>query len=87
MQDRFESHAQSLVSPASDGFVITPDDNSDLPQATRAIYVGGAGTLCLCLQPDLPLRFVAVPAGSVLPLRAQRVMATGTTATDLVGLL
>lgn len=67
---------------------ITPNDSVELPAHTRAIYVGGAGTLIVDMSDDAAanITFLAVPAGTTLPLRVRRVHATGTTATSLVAL-
>lgn len=70
-------------------FAITPHDTNELALATRGIYVGGAGDITAVLLGDpLPteILFAAVPAGTVLPICAKLVKATGTTAADLVGL-
>jgi hypothetical protein len=54
---------------------------------TKGLYVGGAGNLNLLLAGDTaPVVFVGVAAGTVLPVRVAKVMATNTTATNLVGL-
>ncbi|MCE7028490.1 spike base protein, RCAP_Rcc01079 family [Jiella avicenniae] len=68
-------------------FPITPADGADLQYVTRAIYVGGAGDITIAQKYGLPnVTFVGVPAGTILPVRATRVLVTGTTATNLVGL-
>lgn len=73
--------------PAADAFAITPSDTVLFTNDTRGIYVGGAGNLTVLMQSGAVVLFTAVPAGTVLPIRAERVNATGTTATALVGLL
>jgi hypothetical protein len=83
--DRFDGHASGLDAPAAHGFEITPDDATDLPEITRAIYVGGGGTLVARLQSGAELIFAGVPSGSILPIRTVRVTTAGT-ATSLVGL-
>ena len=66
---------------------VTPNDGTDLPRGCRALYVGGAGTIVVMLDKDsASVTLVGVVAGSVLPIRAKRVFATGTTATGLVAL-
>ena len=87
MPDRFASHSSGLASPARDGFAITPSDDTDLAETVRALYVGVGGDLCLVLAGGAELVFANVAAGAVLPLRAARVKASGTTADALVGLI
>lgn len=75
---------------SSSGFAITPSDvtvfaDNALP---RGVYVGGDGNLTVLLEWDTAsITLVGVKAGSLLPIRPVRVLATGTTATNLVGLL
>lgn len=87
MTDTYATHASSLTAPAHDGFAITPSDGADLPDVTRALYVGGPGHVALMLQAGTTLTLSNVPSGSLLPLRVRRLLATGTTATAIVGLL
>ncbi|WP_417310546.1 spike base protein, RCAP_Rcc01079 family [Devosia sp.] len=87
MQDRYSSRAAGSDGPATHGFAITPDDGSDLAETTRAIYVGTAGDLVAVLTSGAELTFASVPSGSVLPVRADRIRATATSAGDLIGLV
>ena len=87
ISDPFASVTDTLISPARHAFAITPDDGAPLQKATKAIYVGGSGDLNLRLidgAEDVTLRNVA--AGSVLAVRVAAIKATGTSATDIVGL-
>jgi hypothetical protein len=86
-QDRFGDNPTGLDAPSMDGFAITPADGSDLTVITRAIYVGGGGDLTVVMRSGAKLTFSAVPQGTILPVRASRVMATATTATLLIGML
>ena len=87
MPDRFASQTTALNSPAMHGFAITPHDSADLPEVTRAIYAGGAGAIHLLLASGADITFSGLAGGTTLPVRALRVLATGTTATALVGLV
>lgn len=87
MPDRFATTHASLSGPASSGFTITPSDGSDLTETTRALYVGTAGNLAVQMLTGETLTLSGVPAGSFLPLRVNRVLATGTTAAAIVGLV
>lgn len=87
MQDRYENYATSFDGPANHGFAVTPNDATDLAEITRAVYVGGGGALAVVLNSSAELVLLNVAAGALLPLRARRVKATGTTATGIVGLV
>lgn len=67
-------------------FAITPDDSNALPKIAMGLWVGGAGNLTLKMQDGSTAVFTAVAAGTMLPVVATQIMATGTTATLLVGL-
>lgn len=63
---------------------ITPSDTA--PQTYRAIYVGGAGNVSVVTSGGDTATFTAPPVGSIIPVEVKQVLATGTTATLLVGL-
>ena len=83
MTDTFATHGAGLDSPASGGFAIT--NGTDFPATSRALYIGGAGNVVAVMKNGATLTFNAVPAGSVLPIRATQLTAA-TTATNVVGL-
>jgi hypothetical protein len=86
--DNFNDAADSLIAPARSVFVITSSDTASLPIATKAIYVGRGGDLVLRAVGDgAAVRFTNVANGAILPIRVAAVLATGTTASDLVGLI
>lgn len=77
----------AVGSPYISGSTITPSDVTILNPATRGIYVGTTGNLSVILANDtVATVFNNVAAGFVLPLRATKVKATGTTASNLVAL-
>ena len=67
---------------------ITPSDSTDVsPGVCSAIYVGVGGDVAIySLGSSTPVIFKNAVAGQILPLRARRVLATGTTATNLIAL-
>lgn len=67
--------------------VITPSDTVSLAAPARALYVGGAGNISIQPFVGTAVTLVGVPAGAILPVSVTRVNVTGTTATNLVGLL
>lgn len=86
MPDKFSQQTPQLNSPAATAFAITPSDGADLADSTRAIYVGVGGDVKVTTVGGDTVTFVGATAGSVLPIRAKKVFATGTTATNLVGM-
>ncbi|TPE48413.1 spike base protein, RCAP_Rcc01079 family [Amaricoccus solimangrovi] len=86
MTDLFKHHARGLSSPAENAVAIVPDDAADLATAPRALFVGQGGDLALTLLGGDTVTFGNVPAGSLLPVRAIRVRASGTTAARILGL-
>jgi len=65
---------------------ITPSDVTVI-ENTRGIYVGGAGNVAVKLaESPAAVNLVAVPVGTILPIQAIMVLATGTTATNLIAL-
>ena len=85
MSDRFKSHGNTLQSPPSGGAPITPDDQLTLSVATRALNVATTGDVALRTV-DGDTITLHIAAGSVFPIRAIKVLASGTTATGSVGL-
>jgi len=63
---------------------VTPSDT--VLQAYEGIYIGGAGNLTVIMESGQSALFTAPPVGTLLPIRVKQVMATGTTATAIVGL-
>jgi hypothetical protein len=71
---------------ANGAAVITKSDTANLPTGARQIWVGGAGDVKIDTISGDAVTFVAVPAGTLLPVQAKKVYSTGTTATNLVAL-
>lgn len=86
MSEKYQGRADDVTAPARGGFAIAPSDSTDLSTETRAIYVGSAGDLVAVLSSGSELSFVGLAGGTVLPVRARRVKATGTSAGYLLGL-
>ena len=72
------------TSSAEVALVITPHASTNMPE-TRGIYVGVGGDVVAIVNGSA-VTFKNVQSGSILPIRATRVNATSTTATDMVGL-
>ena len=78
----------NLTNPAQKAAAITPHDSDLLAGGVcRGIYVGGAGNLVVTLADDsASVTFTGVAAGTIYPICAKIVKATGTTATNLLAL-
>ena len=85
MSDDFKYSAEGLDSPANDAAAVTPG-TSQLSKMTRALYVGGAGNVNVTMVNGQTVLFSGVPAGTILPIRVDYVLATSTTATNIVAL-
>ena len=85
-QSDFSGRAQSVNGPARRILGIVPSDESDLPEGlARGLFVGGAGTVRM-VDDSGNVTDILSAAHQYHPLRARRIMATGTTATDIVAL-
>ncbi len=88
MSDPYTSVPDSLIAPARHAFQVTPQDNVDLSLPAKALYVGSAGDISLrAVGSSTPVLLRNVPNGSVLAIRVAEIRATGTTATDIIGLI
>jgi hypothetical protein len=81
------AHLSANATVSAHGAVaITPNDSTVIP-VTRAVYVGGAGDIAVRLPDnETPVTFVGVPAGIIFPIQVDKVLTTGTTATNLVAM-
>ncbi|NJC32818.1 hypothetical protein GGR88_000292 [Sphingomonas jejuensis] len=80
-------HADGVSAPATRVAAIVPSDAAPIGDAPKAIYVGQGGDIVLQgMGGGADVRLRQVPTGTILPVRARFVRATGTSATDLVAL-
>lgn len=84
MVDRYAGSGDDLLAPASHAAAVTPSDTTDLSFATKRIWVGGTGAVKVNTVGGETVTYTGVPAGAYLNVRATRVYATGTTATNIV---
>lgn len=75
------------TNPATDHAAVTKSDATKYDPPFRALYIGTTGDVAIKANPyGVAVTYKAVPAGTILPVNAHQVMATGTTAADIVGL-
>lgn len=71
--------------PATRGQAVTPSDSVSVGTC-RALWVGGAGNVAVTTVHGDTFTLVGVQAGTLIPVRANLVKSTGTTATSIVAL-
>lgn len=73
--------------PATKLRTVTPADATDLPGGTcRGLYVGTSGDIVLMAAGDQDAVIVPSVAVGILPVSTKRVLATGTTASNILAL-
>jgi hypothetical protein len=75
--------------PAINFLAVTPSDSNPIIQSgdkARALYVGTGGDVALENASGDAVIFVGVPSGAFMPVYTARVLATDTTASDIVAL-
>lgn len=81
----YDNYAK-MISPGQP-FLITPDDDNNLPYVTSGIAIGTAGTLAVQrldgTKVIIPANCLAV--GVVHPMRVKKVYSTDTTASEILG--
>ena len=87
ISDQFDDAMSGLNSPICGGFDITPDDGADIPTTTRAIMVSAGGDVAAVMKDGSSFTLPGLTPGVIYPVRVVRVMATGTTATGVKGLI
>ena len=87
-QDQYAQGSTDVESQARGAVAITPSDTVDLAPYAKALYIGVAGNvkvIPLTNADDAAVTFYNHPVG-YMPVQVRRVYATGTTATNIVGL-
>ena len=86
--DTLAQRGDTIDFPALRLRAITPNDTTELQFLPKALYVGTAGNLSLIAEEDaVAVTLTNVAAGSIVPVRAKIVRATGTTASGIVALI
>ncbi len=75
-----------MAQPTYTGFVaVTPSDTAKISK-TAGLWIGGAGSVAVLGVNSASVTFTNVAAGTLLPIAVTQVLATGTTATNIVAL-
>lgn len=85
-KDEFKNISAGVTFPISNGASVTPNDSDELEYVTRAIWIGGAGNLSVVTANGDTIVLKGVVAGSLIPIRVVKVLASETTASDIVAL-
>lgn len=64
---------------------ITPSDGANLERVVFGIYIGTGGNLRVTTQGGDDVIYYNVQDGTYLPISAQKVWSTSTTATNIIG--
>ena len=87
MTDAFSRQADSAEAPSAHPFAVVPSNAAPLAMIPKALYIGTGGTLVLrTASGTADVTFKNLGDGQILPVRAQFVRATDTTAADIVAL-
>ncbi len=78
--------AKSPTAPAGGGEAIVKSDTVSTSTPFRAIYVGVTGNVSVLMLSGQVLTFIAVPAGTILPVSGSRVNSALTTAASMIAL-
>lgn len=85
--DRWQGrNAAALIVPLTDGEAVTPHASNEFTYVSRELYIGTGGDVVVVLISGASLTYKNVPSGTRLAVRAKRVAASGTTATDILAL-
>jgi len=75
------------TAPFSFAAAVTPHDDNALADGTcRSLWIGGAGDVVVVFGDGTEVTFTGCTAGSILPVQANKVKSTDTTATAIVAL-
>jgi hypothetical protein len=76
-----------IVPNAQNAAAVTKSDSTVFTPATIGLWVGGVGDVAVRMYgSQTSVTFVAVPAGTMLPIQVDKVLSTGTSATNIVRL-
>ena len=71
---------------AGSAIAVTPSDTTNLSKVS-VLYIGSSGDVTVNTAGGELVTFAGFQAGGILPVRVIRVLATGTTATNILSLV
>lgn len=75
------------ITPSDTVLLTYPNDQGDeITKKCKGIYVGGAGNLAIKNSAGNAITYIGVLAGVTYPFSTNQVMATNTTATNMVAI-
>jgi len=85
-ENPFKSHATPHPGTCDNALAVSPSDDTDLPIVPSIIWLGTPGNLRVTMLNDeiVTLKMHTAASFGYLPVRAKRIHATGTTASDIV---
>ncbi len=83
--DVYDQRVASRSRRGGDAVAITPSDTFQI-STTRGLFVAVGGNIAVTTAAGNTLLMVGVPSGETIPIRVNQVLATGTTATGIIGL-
>jgi hypothetical protein len=84
MSQLYDPITNPVTGPAIRSFVVTPDDDTDLPERVRAVTISNAGAVAYHDYAGEARATAVLPPGTY-PMQAQRILDTGTSASDITG--
>jgi hypothetical protein len=85
----FSQTAPEILAPYTRAVLVTPDDENDLAEVTRALQAEGSGShhnVNVLLVGDTDPVVLVCARGTILPIRVVRVYSTSTSATTVTAL-
>ena len=81
------AHSDTAWSPARNHAAVVTHNTNPLATVPKALFVGTGGNIALrAVDATADVLFKNLPSGSILPVRAQYVRTTNTTAADIVAI-
>jgi hypothetical protein len=81
--DVYKDRVLSINAPARKAVAVTPSDTADLASVPRSLFIGVDGDIAVIMADDTA-SVILKNATGMLPIMVKRVLATGTTATNII---